>query len=309
MTLISIVSPCYNEEGNIEELYKQIVKQFSGLPQYDYEIIFIDNASKDSTVSIIKQIITEDHNVRLIINSRNFGHIRSPYHALLQASGDAVILIASDLQEPPVLIPKFIEQWENGSKIVKGIKTDSKESKIMFFIRKTFYDFINKLSEITLTKNHTGFGLYDREIIEILRGIDDPYPYFRGLLSEIWFEFTTVEFTQSTRKRGITKNNFYTLYDIAMLGIANHSKVPLRLAVFAGFLFSCMSFLFGVIYLFAKLIFWDQFQLWLAPILIGTFFFFSIQLLFMGILGEYIGAIYTQVKKRPLVIEKERVNF
>jgi len=309
MVLVSVVLPCYNEAQNIEELYKQTIKQFVNLSWYDYELIFIDNASTDNTVALIKEIIEKDKKVKLIVNSRNFWHIRSPYYALLQSSGDATILMATDLQEPPSLISKFIKKREEGFKIVKGVKTASKESTIMFFIRKVFYNFINNLSDVTLTKNHTGFGLYDKKIIEILRGIDEPYPYFRGLLSEIGFDFATVEYTQLARKRGITKNNFYTLYDMAMAWFTNHSKVPLRLAVFIGLIFSCTSFLIWVIYLIAKLIFWNSFQFWLAPILIGTFFFFWVQLLFLGILGEYIGAIYTQVKKRPLVIEKERINF
>jgi glycosyltransferase involved in cell wall biosynthesis len=307
--LISIVTPCYNEEGNVEELYRQIQEVVKAIPHYRFEHIFIDNASTDTTVQKIKAIAQTDKSVKLIVNNRNFGHIRSPYYGILQAKGDAVILMASDLQDPPYMIPKFIEQWEAGFKVVKAVKTQSKESVIMFAIRKAFYNFINRLSDIKLTKNFTGTGLYDQKVIAALREIKDPYPYFRGLISELGFEFAVVEFTQPTRKRGISKNNFYTLYDIAMLGITNHSKIPLRLAIFFGFLLSGLSLLTAIAYLVLKIIFWDYFQLGTAPMIIAIFFFSSVQLFFIGILGEYIGSIHTQVMNRPLVVEKERVNF
>lgn len=309
MKLISVCTPCYNEEENVEKLYAKVKEIFSGLKDYNYEHIFIDNASKDQTVSILKKIAVNDNNVKIIINSRNFGHIRSPYYGLLQASGDAVILMASDFQDPPELIKKFIEKWEDGYKLVLGIKTASDESKLMFAVRNLYYNLIGRLSEIELNKNHTGFGLYDRKIIEVLRQIDDPYPYFRGLLSEIGFESAKIEFRQPNRKRGITKNNFYILYDMAMLGITNHSKVPLRLAVMLGFSLSALSLLTALFYLVIKLVFWERFPLGMAPVVIGLFFFTSVQLFFIGILGEYIGAIHTQVLKRPLVVEKERINF
>jgi glycosyltransferase involved in cell wall biosynthesis len=228
---------------------------------------------------------------------------------LLQTSGDAVILLASDLQDPPAMIKDFIMKWEKGYKVVLGVKTWSKETAAMFFIRKMYYNLIGRLSEIELTKNNTGFGLYDRNIIEILRGIDDPYPYFRGLVSEIGFESAKIEYTQPARIRGITKNNFYTLFDIAMLGITNHSKVPLRLATILGFFLSLISLFIAFGYFIAKLMFWSQFSLGMAPLVIGLFFFSSVQLFFIGILGEYVGSIQTQVLKRPLVVEKERINF
>ncbi|NQX60257.1 glycosyltransferase family 2 protein [Paenibacillus qinlingensis] len=309
MKLLSIVTPCYNEESNVEELYMQVKEICNSLAGYSYEHIFIDNASKDNTVSILKELAAKDSNVKVIVNSRNFGHIRSPYHALLQAKGDVVILMVADLQDPPKMIRNFVDKWEEGYKIVLGVKNQSEESRLMFAIRKVYYNFINKVSEIELTKNNTGFGLYDQQVIEVLRKIDDPYPYFRGLISDIGFESYKINYIQPARKRGITKNNFYTLYDIAMLGITNHSKIPLRLAAMLGFVTSAVSFMVAILYFLAKLIFWNYFDVGIAPLVIGLFFFSSVQLFFIGIIGEYIGSIHTQVLKRPLVVEKERINF
>jgi glycosyltransferase involved in cell wall biosynthesis len=303
------VTPCYNEEANVEELYTQVRNIFDSMHGFVYEHIFIDNASKDNTLQILKKLATQDDNVKVIANARNFGHIRSPYHALLQARGDAVILLVADLQDPPTMIIDFINKWEEGYKVVLGVKTQSEESSLMFAIRKMYYNFINRVSEIELTKNNTGFGLYDKRIIEILRGIDDPYPYFRGLISDIGFESYKIEYLQPARKRGITKNNFYTLYDIAMLGITNHSKIPLRVAAMLGFLMSALSFGVAFVYFIAKLLFWNYFSVGTAPLIIGLFLFSSVQLFFIGIIGEYIGSIHTQVLKRPHVIEKERINF
>ena len=307
--LISVMMPCYNEAENVEQAYSEVRRIFERLPQYDYEHLFIDNASEDDTVKILKRLASEDRRVKIIVNTRNFGHIRSPYYGMLEAGGEAVICLASDLQDPPELIPEFLKQWEEGYKMVRGVKTQSEESALMFAIRKLYYNLINKVSDIKLLKNSTGFGLYDRCVIEELRKINDPYPYFRGLVSDIGFSSSEIEYLQPTRKRGITKNNFYTLYDMAMLGITSHSKVPLRLATMLGFAMSLLSFLIAMGYLIAKLIFWDQFTLGTAPIIIGLFFFGSVQLFFIGIIGEYIGAIHTQVQKRPLVVEKERINF
>ncbi len=309
MKYISIVTPCYNEEDNVEELYKQVKECIGELVDYTYEHIFIDNASKDRTVEILARLAQDDSNVKIIVNARNFGHIRSPYHALLQATGDAVILIVADLQDPPSMIKDFVAKWEEGYKVVLGVKTQSEESATMFAIRKLYYNFINKVSEIELTKNNTGFGLYDKRVIEVLREIDDPYPYFRGLISDIGFESYKIEYVQPTRKRGITKNNFYTLYDMAMLGITNHSKVPLRLAIWVGFTMSALSFFGAIVYFVAKLIFWDYFTIGIAPLIIALFLFSSVQLFFIGIIGEYIGSIHTQIQKRPHVVEKYRVNF
>lgn len=306
---ISIVTPCFNEEENIREIYEQIKAVFSDLPQYQYEHIFIDNASKDRTVAVLKDISHVDRRVKIIVNTRNFGHIRSPYHALMQAKGDAVISVVADLQDPPVLIKEFIKKWEEGYKIVIGVKTESEESQIFFAVRKAYYNLVGHLAEIELIKNFTGFGLYDQTVIETLRSIEDPYPYFRGLICDIGYERAVIEYLQPSRKKGFTKNNFYTLYDIAMLGITNHSKVPLRLATMTGFIVALISLLVALGYFAYKLVFWDNFQVGMAPLVIGLFFFSAVQLFFIGVIGEYIGAIHTQVLRRPLVVEKERVNF
>ncbi len=307
--LISVVSGCYNEEENVRECYEQVKKVFQEIGRYRYEHIFIDNHSKDKTVEILRDIATHDKNVKVIVNARNFGHIRSPHHAFLQAKGDAIISVVSDLQDPPELIKDFIRKWEEGFRIVIAIKQDSDESPVFFAIRKLYYELVTSLAEIELNKNTTGFGLYDRRFIDVLRQLDDPYPYFRGLVSEIGFPVAKVPYHQPIRKRGITSNNFYRLYDMAMLGITNHSKVPLRMATMLGFAVSILSLFIAVGYLTYKLLFWNQFELGLAPLIIGLFFFGSVQLFFIGILGEYIGAIHTQVLKRPLVVELERINF
>lgn len=309
MKLISIVTPCFNEEQNVETVYSKVKEIFSSLPEYNYEHIFIDNLSTDRTVDILKRIAASDHRLKIIVNVRNFGHIRSPYYGILQSKGDAVISVVADLQDPPELIMTFIKKWEEGFKIVIGTKVKSKENRIMFSIRKLFYSTISKISETDQIKNFTGFGLYDRQFIEILRNLDDPYPYFRGLISELGFSRIEIPYTQPKRERGKTKNNFYTLYDIAMLGFINYSKVPLRMASFIGFGVSLLSFLIAMFYLVYKLVFWSSFSVGIAPLVIGIFFFSGIQLFFLGVIGEYIGAIFTQVKKRPLVIEKERINF
>ncbi|MDD4915868.1 MAG: glycosyltransferase family 2 protein [Methylococcales bacterium] len=306
--LISIVTPCYNEEDNIEELCQRIAIVMAGQP-YDYEHILIDNCSTDGTVLKIKAIAAEDRRVKLIVNARNFGHIRSPYYGILQSGGDACVLIASDLQDPPEMIAEFIGKWEQGFKIVLAVKPESEESSLMFALRKAYYQTISSISDVPLVQNATGAGLFDRKVIKILRDIQDSYPYFRGLLCEIGFPIATVPFKQPRRMRGVTKNNFYTLYDIGMLGITNHSKVPLRLMVMSGFLLSFLSLLVALLFLAAKLIYWDSFQLGMAPVLIGLFFFAAIQTFFIGMLGEYIGSIHTQVRNMPLVVEMERVNF
>jgi glycosyltransferase involved in cell wall biosynthesis len=308
MKTISIVTPCFNEAENVEELYSRIQTTFSGM-DLNYEHIFIDNSSTDGTVNILKEIASKDKRVKIIVNSRNFGHIRSPYYGILQGSGDAVIILASDLQDPPELIPEFIHKWEQGYKVVIGVKTKSEEFGLYYYFRSLYYRVLRSLSDVRLIDNYTGFGLYDQRVIGILRTINDPYPYFRGLIADIGFEMAEIPFTQPKRKRGITKNNFYTLYDMAMLGVTNYTKIPLRLAVMSGFVSAVISFLVGLIYLIYKLIDWQNFSLGLAPVVIGLFFLGSIQLIFLGVIGEYIGAIYTQVMHRPLVIEKERINF
>ena len=309
MKLISVMTPCYNEEENVRNVYEQVKQVFDVLENYTYEHIFIDNASEDKTVSILKEIAKKDKNVKIIVNTRNFGHIRSPHHALLQARGDAVVCIAADLQDPPPMIADFIKKWEEGYKIVVGVKSKSEENPVMFAIRKLYYNLIERYAETEQIKNFTGFGLYDKSFVDILRNLDEPYPYFRGLITEMGFERAEVEFVQPKRKKGKAKNNFYTLYDMAMLGFVNHSKVPLRMATFIGFSVAIISLLVALSYFIYKLIFWQRFQVGAAPMVIGVFFFAAVQLFFIGIIGEYIGAIYTQVKNRSLVIEKERINF
>lgn len=307
--LISVVTPCYNEGENVEKVYLQVKDILSKFSNYDYEHIFIDNASKDKTATILKELAQKDKKLKIIINARNFGHIRSPCYGIMQARGDAVILMASDLQDPPALIPEFIKKWEEGYKIVVGVKNKSQENIIIFNIRKLYYALLKRMAEVELIENFIGFGLYDKKVVEILRRIDDPYPYFRGLICDMGFEKAQIEFIQPIRKKGVTKNNLYTLYDIAMLGIVSYSKIPLRLATFFGFLLSFFSILAALVYSTYKLLYWDRFSVGIAPLVIGLFFFTSIQLLFLGIVGEYIGAIYTQVQRRPLVIENERINF
>lgn len=306
---ISIVTYCFNEKENVEDLHDQIASLMAGLTGYDYEHIYIDNASTDGTVAILRRLANIDKRVKVILNARNFGHIRSPFHGLLQANGDAIILMAADLQDPPALIKDFIRKWEEGYKIVIAVKTQSKETLLLYVLRTIFYKILGKLSEVPLIEHFTGFGLYDRQLVDLLRKIDDPYPYFRGLIADIGLETTKIEFVQPKRKRGVTKNNFYTLYDMAMLGFTNNTKIPLRLSAMSGFVLAAISLLVGLFYLIYKLINWDSFVLGLAPLVVGLFFLGGIQLLFLGIIGEYIGAIYTQVLHRPLVIEKERINF
>jgi glycosyltransferase involved in cell wall biosynthesis len=307
--LISVVSGCYNEEENVRECYEQVKRVFAEIGTYRYEHIFIDNASRDKTVAILREIAAADKNVKVIVNARNFGHIRSPYHGVVEARGDAVIYIVSDLQDPPELIKEFLKKWEEGFRVVVAVKADSEESPLFFAIRRAYYELVSRLAEIDLLKNFTGFGLYDRRFVDILGEMDDPYPYFRGLVSEIGFPMAKIPYHQPVRKRGITSNNFYRLYDMAMLGITNHSKVPLRLATMIGFLVSFLSLCVALGYFIFKLLYWDSFQLGLAPLEVGIFFFGSVQLFFIGILGEYIGSIHTQVQKRPHVVELERINF
>ncbi len=309
MKTISIIKPCYNEEGNVEELYQRVRVEMVRLGKYPYEHIFIDNSSQDKTVAVLKVIASRDHNVKIIVNARNFGHVRSPMHAFLQTQGDAVIGIVADFQDPPELIPQLIAKWEEGYSMVLCIKRTSEENPVTFWIRKKFYQLVQRLSTIETFENFTGFGLYDRQVVEAVRSFGDPYPYFRGMIAEIGLPHYELSYDQPARKRGITKNNFYTLWDIAMLGITNLSKVPLRLVTFLGFAGAALSLLTGLGYLIYKLLFWGNFTVGIAPLVIGLFFLGSVQLLAMGILGEYIGAIHTQVQRRPYAIEKERVNF
>ncbi|HOG91643.1 MAG TPA: glycosyltransferase family 2 protein [Smithella sp.] len=306
--LISIITPCFNEEENVREVYQQVKDVFAQIPAYRYEHIFIDNASTDKTISILREIAQSDFNVKVIINSRNFGTMNS-YYAMFQCTGDAVIQVVADLQDPPPMIKNLIKKWEEGYKIVLAVKNKSEESKIMFTIRKLYYKVYNKVSNIQIVTNFCGFGLYDRTIIDIMRKIDDSRPDLRSLISEIGFEKELVNYVQPIRKKGKSKNNFYNLYDQAMLGITRDSIIPLRFASFLGFFVAVINLMVAMAYFIYKLIYWDSFQLGMAPMIIGIFFFGGVQLFFLGVIGEYIGAIFTQVKKRPLVIEKERINF
>jgi glycosyltransferase involved in cell wall biosynthesis len=308
--LLTIVTACYNEEGNVREVYRRVRAAMETVPDLDYEHLFIDNASTDGTVAILRELAAADRRVKVIINVRNFGHIRSPYHAFLQARGDAVMSCVADLQDPPELIPQFVTKWEEGYKVVIGVKQGTRESWLMRRTRRFYYWLVTKLStDVELVHNFTGFGLYDREVVEQFRNTEEQYPYFRGLVTDFGYERAEIPYEQPARAHGRTKNDFFSLYDMAMLGVTSHSKVPLRIATMAGFVIAFFSLLVAFGYLVAKLMFWNQLQLGTAPLLIGIYFFGAVQLIFIGVLGEYIGSIHTQVHKRPLVVEKERINF
>jgi len=310
MKKISIVTGCYNEEGNIHELYDRLIKVMQKLSGYNYEIIIADNCSTDGSRDILRQIATQDKNFKVIFNSNNFGHIRSPFNALIQATGDAVIAMCSDLQDPPEVILELIGKWESGFQVVVAVKPRSRENLPMALVRKFYYWLLSYISDSdNIIRNFTGFGLYDRKFMDALKKYHGPYPYFRGLVSEIGFKRAEIEYIQDKRKHGVTKNNFFTLYDMAMTGFVNHSKLPLRLAAFCGFCLAGASLTIALAYFIYKLLYWDTFALGLAPLVIGLFFFSAMQLIFIGIIGEYIGAILTQVKNHPLAIEDERLNF
>jgi dolichol-phosphate mannosyltransferase len=307
--LISIVTPTYNEIENIELLLDRVREVIAPLDQYYFEILVIDNCSKDGTQEKIRELASRDSRIKAIFNARNFGHIRSPYYGILQSSGEATIYMASDFQDPPDMIPRFIEEWEKGWRLVMAIKPVSKSSPIMHFLRKMYYRLIDKISDVEIIKDSTGFGLYDKTVLNHLREINDPYPFLRGLICELGYPIKTIRFIQPRRIGGITKNNFYTLFDIAMLGMVSHSKVPIRIAALVGILLGTSSMLVALYFLIMKLILWDSFPLGSAPAIIGLFFLFGVMLFFIGILGEYIGSIHTYIQNRPIVVEKERINF
>ena len=308
-TLVSIVSPCFNEEENVDELYRRVIAATSKLDNYQFEFIFIDNASTDGTVAKLKKLSTEDRRVKIIVNTRNFGHIRSPYYGIMQSSGAATVYLASDLQDPPELIPEFVRAWEEGYKVVMAVKPASLGHALTHAVRRLYYRSLDGISDVTLLSDSTGFGLYDRVVLDQIRQINDPYPYFRGLISELGYKIKTIQFIQPRRMRGITKNNFYTLYDTAMLGMVSHSKVPIRIVAFFGFVLGFLSTLAGIVFLILKLMFWYYFPVGIAPIAIAVCFLFGVQLFFTGIIGEYIASIHTYVQKKPVVVEKERINF
>jgi polyisoprenyl-phosphate glycosyltransferase len=310
VNFVTVLTPCYNEEDNVRELYAQVRGAMETVPDCDYEHLFIDNASEDGTVEVLRALAAEDPRVKVIVNARNFGPIRSPYHGFLQAGGEAILHCVADLQDPPELLPRFMEKWREGYKVVVAIKAGSKESALMFRIRTFYYWLVGRLSsDVELVSNFTGFGLYDREVVERFRQTNEQYPYMRGLICDFGYRRAEIEYVQPAREKGKTKNSLYNLYDAAMLGITNHSKVPLRLATMSGFALSLLSLLIAFGYFVAKLLFWSDITLGLAPALVGIYFFGSVQLFFIGILGEYIGSIHTQVHRRPLVVERERINL
>ena len=305
---VGLVLPCYNEEGNVDELYDRLVKVFESLPDYTFEMLFIDNASTDGTVAKVKALVERDARVKLIVNARNFGHIRSPFHGMMESAGDCVIVMCTDLHDPPELIPQFLDQWQRGASMVLGKKRTSQESPTFFAVRGLYYRIARALAEVPLLEHVTGFGLYDRRVIEIMRGFADPYPYGRGMIAEIGLPYVTIPYDQPLRKRGITKNNFYTLFDLALLGITSHSKAPLRMATILGFVLSGLSLAVALGFLMLKLAFWYSLPAGYAPAVIGIFFLGSVQIFLIGLLGEYVGAALTQVRQRPLVVERERIG-
>lgn len=307
---ISVMIPCYNEEENARPIYEAVKNELeTNLPQYDYEILFIDNKSTDNTRKIIREICKENKKVRAIFNCRNFGQFNSPYYGIINTSGDCCITICADFQDPVELIPKFVHEWENGYKVVIGVKTQSKESKLMYALRSIYYKAIKKMSNVEQIEHFTGFGLYDKSFVKTLRELDDPQPFIRGIVAELGPERKEIEYTQPQRRAGKTHNNFYSLYDAAMLSFTSYTKIGLRLAVFAGGAFSLIGFVIALIYLILKLLNWYRFPAGTTPILIGVFLMGSIQMFFIGLLGEYIMNINSRVMKRPLVVEEERLNF
>lgn len=309
MKKISVLIPCYNEESNVKLMAEAIVKELQNLQNYDYEIVFIDNYSTDNTRNLLEEICAENHKIKAIFNVRNFGQANSPYYGLLQTTGDCTISMCCDFQDPVELISEFIKEWENGYKIVVGIKSKSKESRIKYAFRKIYYKLLNKMSGVPLIEQFTGFGLYDKKFIDILRNLDDTTPFMRGLVAEFGYKRKEIEYVQQKRKSGKSKNNFFSLYDYAMLSFTSYTKFGLRVATFSGIIIAFISFIIGLVYLIYKLTHWYSFSAGMAPMLIGTFFLGAIQLFFIGFLGEYIMAINERVKHRPLVIEEKRINF
>ena len=308
--LITILTGCYNEALNVRELHRRVQAMAVQLPEYRFEHLFIDNASTDGTVDVLREMATEDPSVKVIVNARNFGADRSGMHGFLQARGDAIGCLVADLQDPPELFIEMIREWEKGVPIVAAIKNTSDENALMYRVRTAYYRLVGRLTNIEVLEHFTGFGLYDRSVVEQIRAnFRDPYPFFRGMIAELGLPCAKVFYNQARRERGVTKNNFYKLYDFAMLGITNLSKVPLRLVIFSGFISAFISFAVAMFYLVYKLVFWTRFNVGIAPVVLGMFFLGSVQLIALGIIGEYVGSIHTLVLKRPLVTEKERINF
>jgi glycosyltransferase involved in cell wall biosynthesis len=310
MKKISILVPTFNEEENIKPLCAELINILSGkLSDYDYEILIIDNYSQDKTREHILELCVANKKIRAIFNAKNFGHIRSPFHGMLQTTGDCTIVMCADFQDPPEMIVNFVREWEKGSKVVIGKKKNSYENPLIYLLRSFYYKLIKHISDTEQVEHFTGFGLYDKTFVEVLRQLDDPMPYMRGIVAELGFSRMEIEYVQQKRRFGTTKNNWYTLYDMAMLGITSYSKMVMRLATIFGFIISGLSFAVAMYYLIMKLIYWDKFPFGTAPIIISIFFLGSIQLFFIGFLGEYILNINTRVMKRPLVVEEKRINF
>jgi len=310
MKKISILVPTFNEEENIKPLCAELINIFSEkLPEYDYEILIIDNYSTDRTREHILKLCSANKKIKSIFNAKNFGHIRSPYHGMLQTSGDCTIVMCADFQDPPEMIVNFVREWEKDSKVVIGKKKNSYENPLIYLLRSFYYKLIKQISDTEQVEHFTGFGLYDKTFVDVLRQLDDPMPYMRGIVAELGFSRMEIEYVQQKRRFGKTKNNWYTLYDMAMLGITSYSKMVMRLATIFGFIIAGMSFAVAMYYLIMKLIYWDKFPFGTAPIIISIFFLGSIQLFFIGFLGEYILNINTRVMKRPLVVEEKRINF
>ncbi len=310
MKKLSVLIPCYNEEENVVPISQAVIETLErDLPEYDYELVFIDNDSTDNTRPLLRGLCENNPKIKAIFNAKNFGQFNSPFHGMLQVTGDCVIQMVADFQDPVELIPKYVHEWENGYKIVIGIKTSSKENSIMYGLRSCYYKIIKKFSDVEQIEHFTGSGLYDRAFIEVLRELDDPTPFLRGIVAELGFKRKEIPYEQPQRRAGVTKNNFYRLYDAAMLSFTSYTKVGLRMATFFGLLAGGCSFLVAVVYLIMKLMYWDRFAAGMAPLLIGMCFLGSIQLFFIGFLGEYIMSINQRVMHRPLVIEEERLNF
>lgn len=310
MKKISILIPCYNEQENVIPMSEAITNLFEGeLVQYDYELLFIDNDSTDNTRPLLREICAKNHHIKAIFNAKNFGQFNSPYYGILQTTGDCTISMVCDFQDPIELIPQYIREWENGYKIVIGIKSTSKENPVMYKLRSTYYKIIKKFSNVEQIEHFTGSGLYDREFVEVLRNLKDPTPFLRGIVAELGYRRKEILYEQPQRRAGKTHNSFYTLYDAAMLSFTSYTKIGLRLATFIGIGIGILSAVMGIAYLVMKLLYWDRFVAGMAPMLIGIFFLGSIQLFFLGFMGEYILSINQRVMNRPLVIEEERLNF
>ena len=309
MKKISVLVPTYNESENVIPLSEAIVGEFNKLPQYDYEIIFIDNDSKDDTRSKIRQLNKDNRRIKAIFNAKNFGQMNSPYYGLLQTTGDCAILMCADFQDPVEMIPTLIEKWEEGYKIVSCIKTSSEENKLIRFARTCYYKTVKKFSDVEQIEHYTGFGLYDRSFLNVLRDLNDPTPFLRGIVAELGFKRIDIPYEQRKRRAGKSKNNFFTLYDIAMLSFTSYTKVGLRLATFLGLLVAFVSFAIAIFYLVYKLVYWDRFNVGSAPMVIGMFFLGGTQMIFLGLIGEYILSINKRIMNRPLVVEEERIGF